>query len=747
MPGDRNAYKEAISAGAQAAWDQEWDRAIVAYRRAIKEFPEDPAAYVSVGLALLQAKRLNEALDAYVTAHKLAPDDPIPLERSADVYERLGRLKEAAENYVKVADILLGKRDVKKAIGNWERATRLSPGMLHIHSRLALAYERTNRRKSALREYLTIAAIFQRKGDTNRAIQACNRALRMDKNSPQVLNALQALQVGQKMRAPTQKPDRKIKTRIKRPAFGTGALQAEEQKTSVASDIEMKGPVGTAQARALSELATHLFESGVATQQSGMFAAKAIDLQRAGELGAAIAAYQRAQESGLNHAAFNLNLGSLLVEYGEYEKGIGVLKTALGYRPLAAGAYFATAQAYMALDNQRETIRHLLSALKLVDVEGGNGDPGIYTGMLRSAAQMSEDRLSALNQSLLAFMTGPGWRKNVAQMRSQLVEAAKLDGEAALLEMLATDQTGRIAAIMSRIDAYHREKLYVLAMDEAQYMIQLTPTYLPAHLRIAEILLSENRTRPAIDKFNMVAETYRARDDNQKAADILSRLIKMAPMDISVRKKRLQWLKEEERWSDVFREYINLADTYYQLADWDAARATYEEAEALAESAGASPQKIAHILHRIADIDVQRLELRAAMDTYKRIKKISPGDERARRGLIDLNYRLGNGTLAVSELDNLLRFYAQNRRIDKIVKLLEEMVMLYPDEMALRSRMARVYQQQRRIEDAVRQLDALGELQLEAGMRAEAVQTIRAIVAMNPPDRQSYLQLLQQLGQ
>ena len=50
MAGDRNIYEKAMNAGHSAAWDQEWDRAIGAYGRAVQEFPEDPDAHRSLGL-------------------------------------------------------------------------------------------------------------------------------------------------------------------------------------------------------------------------------------------------------------------------------------------------------------------------------------------------------------------------------------------------------------------------------------------------------------------------------------------------------------------------------------------------------------------------------------------------------------------------------------------------------------------------------------------------------------------------
>src|SRR5688500_6842322 len=133
MAGNQQAYEHAINEGHSAAWDQDWTRAVQSYARAIQEYPEDPAAHNSIGLALLNLKRYDDALKVYNRAHHLSPDDPVPLEKSADVLERLGRLQDAANQYVTVADVYLGQGDLEKAIGNWERATRLTPGMLKIH--------------------------------------------------------------------------------------------------------------------------------------------------------------------------------------------------------------------------------------------------------------------------------------------------------------------------------------------------------------------------------------------------------------------------------------------------------------------------------------------------------------------------------------------------------------------------------------------------------------------------------------
>ena len=60
-------------------------------------------------------------------------------------------------------------------------------------------------------------------------------------------------------------------------------------------------------------------------------------------------------------------------------------------------------------------------------------------------------------------------------------------------------------------------------------------------------------------------------------------------------------------------------------------------------------------------------------------------------------------------------------------------------------RLADVYRQAKRTQDAISQMDAIGELLLDAGRIAEAADVIRKIVEMNPPDIEGYKQLLAQL--
>ncbi|MEB2332911.1 MAG: tetratricopeptide repeat protein [Anaerolineaceae bacterium] len=65
MPGNEDLFQKAMSEGHSAAWDQEWNKAASAYRKALQEMPDQPKALNSLGLALFQLGEFDEALRTY----------------------------------------------------------------------------------------------------------------------------------------------------------------------------------------------------------------------------------------------------------------------------------------------------------------------------------------------------------------------------------------------------------------------------------------------------------------------------------------------------------------------------------------------------------------------------------------------------------------------------------------------------------------------------------------------------------
>ncbi len=743
MPEKSEAYEQAMNAGHNAAWDKEWAMAIAAYGQAVKLAPDDPEAHLHLGLALLEFGRLEDALKVYTRAHQLAPDDPIPLEKSADILERLGRLKEASQQYINVAEVYLSHRDLDKAIANWERATRLSSGLVAIHAKLAQAYERLGDKNRALREYLVLGRTFQRMSEPEKAERAVQRALKLDSKNAYALNALQALQAGAEISVPqinTEAPAR--------PAPSVSVSQAPAKPVAVESDP--LGPMGEAMTDALGLLATFVIESG-ALDAAGADALKAMELQRQGMHEEAIRAYERA-EPRLSHPALKMNLGGLLLLVNRLQDATRHLGEATMHPQLAAGALHALGKANYLINRHKPACRYLVQAMQTVDgllaLDTIHPDDlaELYEDLLSVFEDRGDEQLAVINNRFVGLLEGKEWKQRIVETREQLRQKLRDEGPQGVVDFILEARSDKITHSVSLIDRYMRQNLYTLALDEAHHAIEFAPLYLPIHIRMAEIMMREGRVRQAIAKYNVIARTYLVRGENDRAASILSEVLEMAPLDITVRQNLIELLEAEQRWDEALDQYIDLADTHHQLGDFDKARDVFSAAEKLAQRANLSPEKVVRIKHRMADIDQMRLDIRKAQRTYEEIIQLVPTDERAHRMLIDIHYRQNNQVEALKKLDQLLGIYAKKKQANRITQLLEELVTMYPNDTGVRSRLAAIYRQLGRKEDAIKQLDALGELQLDAGQHQDAINTIRQIIALNPPGIEDYKRLLSQLG-
>jgi len=125
--------------------------------------------------------------------------------------------------------------------------------------------------------------------------------------------------------------------------------------------------------------------------------------------------------------------------------------------------------------------------------------------------------------------------------------------------------------------------------------------------------------------------------------------------------------------------------------------------------------KLINVKHQMADIDMLRLDVRRAQRVYEEIIALDPADEKARKNLVDINLQIGNQIEGIKQLDELLRGYAKRKQVKNILNVLQDLVRSYPDDSGLRSRLAAIFRQLGRRDEAIEQMDKLADLQLEAG--------------------------------
>lgn len=748
MSGSRDAYQKHMTAGHDAAWDQNWPVAIRAYTMAIQEIESDPEAHLHLGLALLKADRLNDALRTLDRAQQLAPDDPAAAEQAAEVLERMGRNKEASQKYAQVAESYLALRDLDKAIFSWERATALTPGLTSVHAKLAQAYERINDRKRSLRQYLILAYWFQRNQDSDRAGKAVERALKLDPRNSFALNSLNALRSGGELVMP---PDDEN---------NPGTLRQAEKRLDADFDFDdgevsrrlegdPRGPLGEAINQALNLLAAYVLETGM-LDETGADALQGMELQRQDARAEAIEAYQRAVVR-LQHPALKMSLGGLLLQSDRAEEAVKHLEVALNLPELSTGAMHALGMAYSMLGKQKQASKYLVQVLHAIDTKRNGATEaetkGVYEGMIGALNEANDELLSAINQRLLRTLTGKDWPQRVSELRGHLDEMLRTAGAGGVRDFLGSGGGDELADTVSRIDRYIREGRLLLAMDEAHQAVEDAPFYLPVHVRMAEIMVREGRLRQAINKYSTVAQSYIVRNDFDRAVSILTEVLEMAPLDTSIRATLIDLLESQGRNQEALGHYIQLGKNYKQLGNVDGAREALVMAQQLSKRFGGDTDQLVSIKHQIADIDMTRLDVRRAQRSYEEILQIVPEDERAQRNLIDILFSQSNSTEGIKRLDALLGMYAKNRQVTPILKTLEELTKHFPEEIGLRSRLAGIYRQMNRNADAIAQLDSLGDLQLKAGMNHEAATTIKQLLRLGPENAQQYITLLRQLEQ
>ena len=88
-----------IKDGIKFTKEQQYDQAISAYKKAIKSEPKNAFAYYALG-GMYTLKNMHEkAIKVHKKAIELDPDFPDPHYSLGFVYEKLGRKKEAEEEY------------------------------------------------------------------------------------------------------------------------------------------------------------------------------------------------------------------------------------------------------------------------------------------------------------------------------------------------------------------------------------------------------------------------------------------------------------------------------------------------------------------------------------------------------------------------------------------------------------------------------------------------------------------------
>ncbi|RPJ51624.1 MAG: tetratricopeptide repeat protein [Chloroflexi bacterium] len=770
MAGNKEAYQKAMNQGHSAAWDQEWEQAAECYSTALEEFPNHPQALSSLGLALFELQDYPAALQCYQRAAALAPEDPAPHEKVARIYERMGRLNDAINSSLQAAEMHLKARSADKAIDNWTRVISIQPENVNVRTRLAAVYERIGRKSDAATEYISLASIYQRSGDLTRATKMVEHAYQMMPENQEVRMALSMLRGGQLLPRPA------------RPHGGTGPVRmahVREMQGKADSGAVENDPIGETRQKALVDLAALLFDqadentaSSQVSRGRGLSAlarglaggdssessertriilhlGQAIDSQTTGDANQTIVELEHALNLGLRQPGAYFILGQLL--RGEnLDRAQRYLQQSVKHPDYAMASHLLIAQIYEKTGQWPEAAGAYIQALGLADAQMIPADQAEqlisqYDALNDSVPDDDTVALQAVCKAVSSQLNRTDWRSYLARVREQLPAQPEGSPPTPVSEMVLETRSTQVVETMAQVRRLAENGMLRSAFEEALYALQYAPTYLPLHVLIGDLLIEEGRSSEAVQKFLVVSELYTVRREVTRAVRMLKRISQIVPTDVAVRQRIIDLLVAQDKVEDALQEFTNLADLYYRLAELDKARQTYLDALNVAKKSKDNRTWGVNLLLKVADIDMQRINLRQALRVYEQIRAIQPDNPTVRSQIVNLNFRLGLEPAAIKELDEYLVFLESSGRRQDAIMFISDLLVDHSNRIDLRRRLADLYLRNNQTPEAVTQLDAAADALLSAGKHYEAINLLETIITLNPSNIQEYRTALESL--
>ncbi len=406
----------------------------------------------------------------------------------------------------------------------------------------------------------------------------------------------------------------------------------------------------------------------------------------------------------------------------------------------------------LTLDRVRDSAVHYLEAMrlaegKIVSEELASGLMQLYESIIESQ-NFEEDtqKLKQISNNIHETLVRENWRAHLRTMREQTDASGISDTPIPIADLLTRGTSNKIVEAMGRVRTLANSGHLQAALEEALFALEESPTYLPLHVLIGDLLVEYGNEAGAVDKFIMIANSYKIRGETERAVSTLKKVIDMAPLDLDSRQDLIDMLIAKGSIDDALEEMMQLAEIHYDLAALDKAKDEYSNALKLAQSSRVDPEWQMRILHRLADIDVQSLDWRHAIKLYNQIREANPNDLKATQNLIDLNFRLGQVGEAVEELNIFVGYMRRTNNFDQVIQLLENLVIERPEQPILHEYLGDAYQYNRQLDDAVTHFDKAGDLYLENNQNSMAERVIQKIIDLEPENVADYEKLLQQMN-
>ncbi len=534
---------------------------------------------------VLQGK-IEAGIAQYEILVKDNPRDVNTMNKIGDLFSRLGRKKDAVEQFNHIGELYAEAGFFLKAIAIFKKITKLDPGNLEPLIRLAELYAQQGLGTEARAQYQLVAERLIRVGDGRRAADAYRSLVSLDPDNPQPKLALAEMLSRQGRSAEAAEQYLHAGKRLE--SAGKVKEAQEAFKKAMAAQPASAGVVtklaGEAEARGDRDAAISMLRE--AASKPGSHADIWLQLgetyARAGRHSEAEQSFERVAqveparlEPPLHLARLRLSRGDAapafdaigphleaLARAGKGKEAVGVLDEILGLDDRHDGVIRALADLHALLkdgENAFQCRRRLMDLL----IDRGDFDEALQVaealvklrpgdaGLVEKVAQLrlAQKRTLEPRASEQAVMTARAGEALVvddsdddwggaAEPSSSRAETAAAVEDADLAAWadglpeapsLEPEDEDFIAEHMTEADVFVKYGLADRAVDQLKAVTARFPGHAPAHAKLKEIHLEDGNRDSARDAMVQVLKSHLAAGDQSAARDALEELRRFDP--------------------------------------------------------------------------------------------------------------------------------------------------------------------------------------------------------------------------
>lgn len=722
-------YQELLKEGHDLVWAGRYDAAAERYRQAIELQPDESSAYTDLGYALYEAGRLEEALRAYLEAEELEPGDPATLSRIGQIYGELGQTDAAAATFLLLADRYLAMRQLREAVQAWQSVIKYDPNNMQALRRLAEAYRRGERPDLAARALVQLARAHAEEGDHGEAIECCEQALALQPSSRDARSYLRELRGGRRSGS-----------------SGTGSLDPDVVANRIRPDEE-------GGQRALERMAEAFFaDEGVTDENVGVEAlrAEAIEYQTEGLYEEALSTYEQILEQQDDPAPeIMYNIGLMHSELMHYDQAIAAFERVRHDDEYALAANYAIGQCYQLQGRIDEGLEYFFEAVKIVDMQTVERDQAddmirLYEGLAESF-EAKGDRAQAEHfvQSLSDFLSSKGWEDKLREVRHRL--GTITGDQVTLAELIEAGESEAVIASLTKSQEYAEAGHVDAALEECFWVLDSAPYYLPLHLQMGELLVEQDHTTEAVNKFEKIAEMYRIQGNSKKAIRTYERALEISPLEISVRSDLIELLVSYGEIDTALEHYIERADSYYQLARTEYAIEDLHEALRLAPRGSPDRNWELRIQRKLADIHLQRLDWPRAAAALEAIVGLDPSNTEVAARLAELYYTIDHGERARGILEDVTGTLTKRGEKESALDMWREVVEQRPDDINLKIALGEKLIDVGDTDEALEVWESALRPLVQSGQKSRAAALLRRMIGLHSPQEKRFRKMLSAL--